>query len=388
MIDIDELLIRINSVLPRNPANSIALHEPFFSGNEVKYLQDCIETGWVSSSGKYIDKFENEISKFTGVKNVIAVVNGTAALHLCLIASGVKPGDEVITPTLTFIATANAVTYCQAIPLFADCDATTLSIDPVKVNNFLKTHAQMKGGFCYNTISGNRISALIAMHVFGHPGKIEELANICRIWNIKLIEDAAESLGSFYKGRHTGSFGHVSAISFNGNKIITTGGGGAVLTDDDFAAKKVRHLSTTAKVPHQLSFVHDAIGFNYRMPNLNAALGCGQLEKLPDYLLKKRALSQKYFSALEGLEGLKLLAEPPHGQSNYWLNTIILDPIFENQLDDVLNGLIKNGIQARPCWTLMHKLKIYEKLPRISTEVAESFSRRIINLPSSQQLYF
>ena len=362
MIDINELLRRINSVLPKHSNESIALHEPRFSAREIECVESCIKSGWVSSNGSFIDEFENELSRFTGIKNVIAVVNGTAALHLCLLASGVKEGDEVITPTLTFVATANAVKYCQAIPLFADCEELTLSIDPTKIEEFLKKHAQIKGQHCYNKNSGNRISALIAMHVYGHPGKIDVLAEICKAWNITLIEDAAESLGSFYKGHHTGSFGRVSAVSFNGNKIITTGGGGAILTNDDIAAKRIRHLSTTAKIASTGSFIHDEVGFNYRMPNLNAALGCAQLEQLPNFLLKKRGLSQKYFSALEGFEGLKLIAEPPHAQSNFWLNTIILDEKFENQIEDILCGLEKNGIQARPCWTLMHKLKIYEKI--------------------------
>lgn len=386
MINVDELLRRLNLVLPQHSNRSIALHEPNFSIREIEYVENCIKSGWVSSNGEYIDKFENELSKFTGIKNAIAVVNGTAALHLCLLASGVKVGDEVITPTLTFVATANAVRYCQATPLFADCEELTLSIDPVKVEEFLKNHAEIKGGYCFNKNSGNRISALIAMHVYGHPGKIDVLANICREWKITLIEDAAESLGSLYKGHHTGSFGHVSAVSFNGNKIITTGGGGAILTNDDIAAKRIRHLSTTAKIAGTTSFTHDEVGFNYRMPNLNAALGCGQLEQLPNFLKKKRGLSQKYHLALEGFEGLKLITEPVHAQSNYWLNTIILNQKFENQLNSILDNLEKNGIQARPCWTLMHKLKIYENSPRISTSTAESLSKRIINLPSSPHL--
>lgn len=376
----------LRTVLPAGGA-SIPLHEPSFKGNEWEYVKECLDTGWVSSVGKFVDRFEQELANYTGVKRAIAVVNGTAALHVCLKLVGVEEGDEVLVPALTFIATANAVSYCGAIPHFVDSDRTTLGLDPQKLEFYLKEIAEVRSAGCFNKKTGRRIRAVLPTHTFGHPVDLDSLAEVCQRYQLELIEDAAESLGSFYKGRHTGNRGKVAALSFNGNKIITTGGGGAILTNDEQLGKLAKHLTTTARVPHKWSFIHDQIGFNYRLPNLNAALGCAQLEQLPGFIKSKRELAAKYREAFAGIDGIRFFTEPSFAQSNYWLNVLLLDEDFAAQRDSLLDATNSQGIMTRPAWILMHELEVYKSCPKMdSLSTAEDIERCLINIPSSSNL--
>jgi perosamine synthetase len=384
-LDIPELLQRLDRALPAR-AGTLSLHEPGFQGREWEYLKDCLDTGWVSSVGQYVDRFEQMLADYTGAKHAIAVVNGTAALHACLLLAGVGRDDEVIIPSLTFIATANAVSYCGAVPLFADSSITTLGLDAAKLDAFLREHAQGTGDDCRNRRSGRRIAAVMPMHTFGHPVDIDALLAVCARYGLPLIEDAAESLGSFYHGRHTGNFGLLAGLSFNGNKVVTTGGGGAILTNDAELARRAKHLTTTARVAHRWSFIHDEVGYNYRMPNLNAALGCAQLEQLTGFLERKRALAARYDQALAGMPGLRFFRELPDTRSNYWLNTLLLDDAAAGERDAALQALNDHGLGARPVWTLMHRLPMYADCPRMDLTVAENLERRIINIPSSAVL--
>ncbi len=293
------------------------LHEPSFLGNEWKYVKECLDTGWVSSVGKYVDRFERDLEVYTGVKHAVATVNGTAALHVCLELVGVQPNDEVLLPALTFVATANAVCYCKAIPHFVDSTEETLGLCPDKLNDYLGEVAEIKSGQCINRQSKRRIKAVVAMHTFGHPVDLDPLVEVCKKYHLDLVEDAAESLGSYYKGDHTGNWGVLSAMSFNGNKIITAGGGGAVLTNDANLAKKAKHLTTTAKIEHRWEYIHDHIGYNYRLPNINAALGCAQLEQLPKYLKSKRILAQRYQKVFEKVAGVRFYTESKDPHCNY-----------------------------------------------------------------------
>ncbi len=372
----------MKSCLPKD-GRPIELHEPFFNGNEWKYVKDCLDSGWVSSAGKYVDIFELKLAEYTGVKRAFAVVNGTAALHISLKMAGVEMNDEVLVPDLTFVATPNAVTYCGAVPHFVDSDEKTLGVDPVKLERELAEICDMSSGECRNKKTGRRIRALIGMHTFGHPVNVEAISEIADRFKLTFIEDAAESLGSFYKGKHTGSWGKFSVLSFNGNKILTTGGGGAILTNDESLGKLAKHIATTAKVPHLWAFNHDQIGFNYRMPNINAALGLAQLEELPGFLEKKRELAMRYKKAFEPIPEIRFFDEPPHAKSNFWLNAIVLNETYETERDSLLKLLNEQGIKARPVWTLMHKLPMYEKCPRMDVSTAESLEARIINIPSS-----
>lgn len=372
----------IRSCLPAD-RKTVELHEPFFSGNEWSYIKDCLDTNWVSSSGKYVESFEKKLAEFTGVKRAFAVVNGTAALHIALKMAGVEAGEEVLVPDLTFVATANAVTYCGAVPHFLDCEERTLGIDPKALDVYLKEVAELRGGNCVNKCTGRRIRALVAMHTFGHPTDLEPLSQVCESFHLTLIEDAAEALGSFYKNRHVGRWGKFSVLSFNGNKTITTGGGGAILTDDEALGVRAKHIATTAKLPHPWAFNHDEIGYNYRMPNLNAAMGVAQMEKLPDYLQRKRALAMRYKEAFEKVPGVRFFEEPTFAKSNYWLNAILLDRENKGELDAVLRYLSEQGIKARPAWTLMHKLAMFRDCPRMEVPVAEDIESRLINIPSS-----
>lgn len=362
--------------------NFTALHEPLFIGNEWNYVKECLDTGWVSSVGKYVDLFEEKLAEFTGVRKAVAVVNGTAALHIALLLADVQEGDEVLMPTLTFIATANAVSYCGAVPHFIDTDER-LGIDISKLELHLHQTAEMKNGECYNKRTGRRIKAIVPMHTFGHPVDVDPLLQLCNDYKLGMIEDAAESLGSYYKGRHTGHWGKVSAVSFNGNKIITTGGGGAILTNDESLGDLAKHLTTTAKIPHRWDFVHDRIGYNYRLPNLNAALGCAQMEKLPEYLAKKRRLFEQYEMNLKALEGITLLKEPSFAKSNYWLNTIILNKSDMRVRNEILTATNDAGIMSRPVWTLMHKLPMFADCPKMDLSAADDMEMRVINIPSS-----
>ena len=311
-LDPKAVLAALRTVLPKSTAG-VALHEPRFSGNEWAYVKECLDTGWVSSVGKFVDRFEAQLAEYTGAKRAIAVVNGTAALHVCLLLVGVQPGDEVIVPALTFVATANAVTYCGAIPHFADSEFKTLGLDPDKLDVYLQKIGEVRSDGCYNKQTGRRIKAVVPMHTFGHPVDLDSLIEVSARYRLELVEDAAESLGSFYKGRHTGNWGRVSALSFNGNKIITTGGGGAILTNDEELGLRAKHLTTTARVPHAWELSHDMVGYNYRLPNINAALGCAQLEQLPSFLKQKRALAERYKAAFDEVKGVTFFTEPGHG---------------------------------------------------------------------------
>jgi perosamine synthetase len=381
-LDPDAVIAALRTAVSGRQGN-IALHEPWFIGNEWGYVKDCLDTGWVSSAGKYVDRFEASLAGYTGARHAIAVVNGTAALHLCLKLAGVRPGDEVLIPSLTFIATANAVSYCGATPHFADCAHATLGLDPARLSDHLADIAEVRGGTCVNRETGATIRAVVPMHTFGHPVEIDSLLEVAARFRLEVVEDAAESLGSFYKGRHTGTFGKVSALSFNGNKVVTTGGGGAVLTNDDALAKHAKHLTTTARLPHQWSFIHDEVGYNYRLPNINAALGCAQLEQLPEFVRRKRELAAAYCKAFAGVGGLKFFTEPADACSNYWLNALTLDQTSAGCRDGLLDAFNAQGIMARPVWTLMHRLPMYQNCPRMPLEAAEDLERRLINIPSS-----
>ena len=379
---VEAVLAALRSVLP-DQNQMIPLHEPQFSGNEWIYVKECLDTGWVSSVGKFVDRFEEELAAYTGVKRAVAVVNGTAALHICLLLAGVQPGDEVIIPALTFVATANAVTYCGAVPHFADSEEATLGLDPRKLDEYLAAITEQRVEGFFNRKTGRRIKAVVPMHTFGHPVDLDPLLDVCHRFSITLIEDAAESLGSYYKGRHTGQWGFLSAMSFNGNKTITTGGGGAILTNNLELGRIAKHLTTTAKVPHRWEFNHDMLGYNYRMPNINAALGCAQLEQLQRFLAAKRYLMGRYRQALEGITGIRFFSEPPDATSNYWLNVVLLDEEYFGQRDALLAASNDAGIMTRPVWTPMHKLPMFSGCPKMDLSVAESLERRLINLPSS-----
>lgn len=364
----------------------VALHEPAFAGNEWAYVRECLDTGWVSSVGKYVDRFEEMLREITGASHAVAVVNGTAALEVCLELAGVVPGDEVIVPALTFVATANAAVHCGATPHFADSEARTLGLDAAKLDAHLRESAQVRGDVCVNRKTGAVIRAAMPMHVFGHPVDIEAVAEVCARWRIAFVEDAAESLGSRYRGVHTGNSGVVAALSFNGNKVVTTGGGGAILTNSADLGKLAKHITTTARVKHRWSFMHDRVGHNYRLPNINAALGCAQLEQLPGALAAKRALALRYAKAFDGVKGVSIFLEQPWAQSNYWLNVLMLDQPDMALRDDILEATNTAGIMTRPVWTLMHKLDHFAACPRMDLSVAEVLEARIVNIPSSATL--
>ena len=383
---IEDVLQALNVVLEQNRSSFIPLHEPYFAGREWEYVKECLDTGWVSSVGEYVDTFEKKLTEFTGAGYAVAVVNGTAALHICLQLIGVEANDEVLVPALTFIATANAVAYCGAIPHFVDSECRTLGLDPYKLEDYLIEIAEVRNGWCYNRQTGRRIKAVVPMHTFGHPVDMEPLLEVCHRWRLELVEDAAESLGSYYKGKHTGRFGSIASFSFNGNKIITTGGGGAIITDDERLARIAKHLTTTAKVPHRWAFEHDQIGYNYRMPNLNAALGCAQLEQLPGFIEKKRALAERYAHAFEWIDGVTFFTEPDFARSNHWLNVLLLDEGRQGQRDALLAATNDAGIMTRPVWQLMNELPMYKECPSMEVPIAKGLEARVINIPSSVRL--
>lgn len=358
----------------------IPLHAPLFVGNEKKYLMDCIDSTFVSSVGAYVDRFEKEFAQTVGSRYAIATVNGTAALHVSLVLMGVKRDDEVLTQPLSFIATCNAISYCGAKPIFIDVDRDTLGLSPKALEDFLITHAEIKENQCINKTTGKVISACVPMHTFGHPCRIDEIKLICEAWHIALVEDAAESLGSYYQGKHTGTFGRVGAFSFNGNKIITSGGGGVIVTDDEVLAKRAKHITTTAKIPHKWEFVHDEIGFNYRLPNLNAALLVAQLEQLKGFLENKRALA-KIYEAFFASQNMAFIKEPKEASSNYWLNGVILEN--KEQRDTFLEYTNANGVMSRPIWTLMNKLEMFKTCQCADISNAMYLEERVVNIPSS-----
>ncbi len=361
--------------------NFIPLHEPRFSGREREYVLDAIDSTFVSSVGAYVDRFEAELAAWLDVPRAVAAVNGTAALQVALRLAGVKPDDEVITQTLTFVATANAIAYNGAHPVFLDVDRDTLGLSPLAVNNFLTGHAERREKGIFNRRTGKRIAAILPMHTFGHPCRIEQLCVLGKEWGIPVVEDAAEALGSRAGTRHCGTFGLMGVYSFNGNKTITCGGGGAISSAEVELAARAKHLTTTAKVPHPWAFVHDEVGYNFRMPNLNAALACAQLERLPALLADKRLLAEAYREYFSGCDWCDFLREPEGCTSNYWLNTVILrDPGLRNE---VLEETNRRGIMTRPIWCLMNELEMYRHCQTDSLENSRWLEQRVVNLPSS-----
>ncbi len=358
----------------------VPLHEPKFLGNEKKYLGECIDSTFVSSVGKFVDRFEEEIVKYTGAKYAVATSNGTSALHISLLLSGVKSGYEVITQPLTFIATCNAISYCNASPIFVDVDKDTMGMSPEALEEFLKENAIVKNQYCENKVTGNVIKACVPMHTFGHPCRIMEIKKICKKWNITLVEDAAESLGSLYNGRHTGTFGELGVLSFNGNKIITSGGGGCILTNNEELAKKAKHITTTAKEPHMWEFSHDMIGYNYRMPNLNAALILAQLEQLNGFLNSKRSLAKSYEIFFNSIN-MHFFSEHADSKANYWLNSIILKD--RSHRDLFLDETNSQGVMTRPIWKLMNKLPMFKHAQCGNLKNSEWLEGRVVNIPSS-----
>ena len=376
----DQVIEAIRSVVG---PGTVALHEPSFNGNEIAYLTECINSTYVSSVGKFVDRFEKELAEYTGAKYVVAVVNGTAALHIALKLAGVLPGDEVLIPALTFVATANSVIYCNATPHFVDSEELTLGIDSNKLREYLKANTEQVSNECININTGKIIRAIVPMHTFGHPSDLEGLLSVANDFNIAMVEDAAEALGSYYGGQHVGTFGKIGTLSFNGNKTITTGGGGAIVTDDESIARHAKHLVNTAKLPHAWEFNHNEVGFNYRMPNLNAALGCAQLEQLPAKLNFKRELFNKYQRAFEEVEEINLFAEPVKSKSNYWLQTLLLKKGDFSKRDSILALTNAAGLMTRPAWMLINKLEPFKIYQSMELNCALSLEKRIINIPSS-----
>jgi len=362
----------------------IPLHKPTFSGNEKKYVLDTIESTFVSSVGKFVGDFEGAIEGYTGSCKAVATVNGTAALHTALYMAGVKSGDIVITQALTFVATCNALFHMGVEPAFVDVSPISLGLCPKALDIFLEENATVdEKGRCIHKVTKKHISAIVPMHTFGHPVQLDELVEVCDRWNIALIEDAAESLGSFYKGKHTGTFGQFGALSFNGNKVITTGGGGIVLCRSESEGAHTKYVTTTAKVPHPYEFFHDEAGFNYRMPNLNAALGCAQMEVLPEYISSKRELASQYNELFKGSD-FEFVTEPEYAQSNYWLNAVICPT--GNARDELLKNTNDKGVMTRPVWQLMHRLPMFKDAQRGDLSVSERLEATLVNLPSTPNL--
>ena len=360
------------------------LSVPVFAGNEKKYLEECIDTTFVSSVGKFVDRFEEEIAKYTGAKKAVVCVSGTNALHMSLMLSGVERDDEVLTQALTFIATCNALSYIGAHPVFVDVDRSTMGLSPDAVKQWLVKNAEIRNGECFNKNTGRRVKACVPMHTFGHPVRIEELADVCEEYHVELVEDAAESIGSRYKGKHTGTFGKVGAISFNGNKTITTGGGGMMLFNDEELGAYAKHITTQAKIPHRWEFRHDHIGYNYRMPNINAALGCAQLENLDKYIASKRETASAYADFFRNIDDIDFFVEPENSFSNYWLNVVILKD-KDAQLD-FLQQTNDNGVMTRPIWELMNRLPMFEKCENDGLKNTVWFADRVVNIPSSVKI--
>ncbi len=362
----------------------VPLSVPKFIGNEKKYLDDCIDTTFVSSVGQYVDRFEKDMAAYTGAKRAVVCVSGTNALHMAMMLAGVERDDEVLTQALTFIATCNAIAYIGAHPVFLDVDKSTMGLSPDAVKEWLAKNAEIRNGQCYNKTTNRRVKACVPMHTFGHPVRIEELAAICAEWHIELVEDAAESIGSKYKGKHTGLFGKVGALSFNGNKTITTGGGGMLLFMDEELGALAKHLTTQAKVPHRWEFKHDHIGYNYRMPNINAALGCAQLEHLDEFIADKRETAKAYAEYFKNVDGIEFFTEPENSFSNYWLNVVIL-PDHDKQLE-FLQETNDNGVMTRPIWELMNRLPMFEHCQHDDLKNTIWFADRVVNIPSSVRL--
>lgn len=362
-----------------NTDEFIPLHEPVFFGNEKKYLNECIDSTFVSSVGKFVDQFEHMVAEYTGANYAIAVVNGTAALHVALELVGVSRENEVITQALSFVATCNAISYCGARPVFIDVDRDTMGLSPESLLMFLDTYSEQREDGCYNKMTGKRIAAVVPMHTFGLPCRIEEIAHICETHNIPLVEDVAESLGSHYKGKHTGTFGKISAFSFNGNKTITTGGGGMLITNDEAIAKRAKYITTTAKIAHAYKFIHDEVAYNYRMPNINAALGCAQMESLEVILNDKKNLALQYESFFKNKE-IKFITELGNSKTNYWLNAIVLKN--KQKRDIFLAETNDEGVMTRPIWKLMNKLIMFKSSQSDGLVNSHWLEERVVNIPS------
>ena len=363
---------------------TVPLHAPLFIGNEKKYLEECIDTTFVSSVGQFVDRFEADMAAYTGARKAVVCVSGTNALHMAMMLVGVERDDEVLTQALTFIATCNAISYIGAHPVFIDVDMDTLGLSPKAVKDWLIKNAEVKNGVCYNKHTGRRVKACVPMHTFGHPVKIDELVSVCEEWHLELVEDAAESIGSLYKGRHTGTFGKVGAISFNGNKTITTGGGGMLLFQDEELGKLAKHLTTQAKVPHRWAFVHDHIGYNYRMPNINAALGCAQLENIDRYVASKRETAAIYADFFKNIPDITFFTEPADCRSNYWLNVVMLkDKAAQQEFLEYTND---HGVMTRPVWELMNRLEMFKHCETDGLKNTQWLADRIVNIPSSVRL--
>lgn len=363
------------------PEGFVPLHTPYFGGNEKKYLLDTIDSTFVSSVGAYVNRFEEMMAEITGARYAVAMTNGTTALQLALLVAGVQPGDEVVTQPLTFVATANAIAHCSATPVFVDVDRDTMGLSPQALQAWLEANVLIEGKTARNKHTGNRIAACVPMHTFGFPCRIDEIASICERYHIPLIEDAAESLGSYYKGQHTGTFGLLGTFSFNGNKTVTSGGGGAIVTNDEALAARAKHLSTTAKVAHPWEFAHDAVGYNYRMPNLNAALACAQLEQLPEILRNKRELAELYAGYFAQSGDMRFVTEQSDAQANYWLNCVVLPGRAER--DAFLKATNDGQVMTRPIWQLMNSLPMYAYCPCGDLTNAEWLADRVVNIPSS-----
>jgi aminotransferase in exopolysaccharide biosynthesis len=377
-----EQIVKFVRELYKQPESFIPLHAPVFHGNEKKYLNECIDTTFVSAVGKFVDKFEEEIAHFTGASKAVSCVNGTNALHLALKLVGVDNNTEVITQPLTFIATANAISYCGANPIFLDVDIDTMGLSPNSLRKWLEENAlrTTPGKQPINKTTRKRISACVPMHTFGHPCRIDQIVEICDEYNIPVVEDSAESLGSYYKGKHTGLFGRIGVLSFNGNKVLTTGGGGMLLFTDELLAAKAKHLTTQAKIPHPWEFTHDSIGYNYRMPNINAALGLAQLEQLPLFLQSKRTIADAYKSFFLQL-GIKFFEEPTNSISNYWLNAILFDN--KEERNAFLKFSNENKVMTRPAWTLMNELEMFKGCETDKLINANAIASTLVNIPSS-----
>ena len=362
----------------------VPLSVPVFIGNEKKYLNECIDTTFVSSVGKFVDRFEDDIAKYTGSKRAVVCVSGTNALHMSLMLAGVERGDEVLTQALTFIATCNALSYIGAEPVFIDVDRDTMGLSPAAVRKWLATNAEIKDNQCFNKNTNRRIKACVPMHTFGHPVHLDELVEVCNEYHIELVEDAAESIGSLYKGKHTGTFGKIGALSFNGNKTITTGGGGMMLFNDEELGAYAKHITTQAKIPHRWEFRHDNIGYNYRMPNINAALGCAQLEHIEEYVASKRETADAYKEFFKNVPDIEFFTEPENCRSNYWLNVVILNNKDAQQ--EFLQFTNDNGVMTRPIWELMNRLPMFEHCQNDGLENTIYFADRVVNIPSSVRI--
>lgn len=362
-------------------AQEVPLHAPCFIGNEKKYLAECVDTTFVSSVGQFVDRFEEKMAQYTGAARAVTCVNGTNALHLALLLVGVARGDEVLTQALTFIATCNAIRYIDAHPVFLDVDQSTMGLSPDAMREWLSRNAEIKDSQCFNKNTQRRIKACVPMHTFGHPARIDEIAAVCEEYHIELVEDAAESLGSLYKGQHTGLFGRVGVISFNGNKTITTGGGGMLLLNNEELGAQAKHLTTQAKVPHRWEFIHNRVGYNYRMPNINAALGCAQLEHLEEFVLNKRETAEKYHAFFATIDDMDYFLEPENCRSNYWLNTILLKDRQAQQ--DFLQYTNDHGVMTRPAWQLMNRLEMFKGCETDGLKQTQWLEERIVNIPSS-----